>query len=1091
MPERHLTAEITGRLREVEPRARLVPAALVRRVIKRHLDTRLSIPHQRCFAIDREALLEIVDPSEIGDPDEALDALVILIAEPEPTAALPQALLRVWRALFHIRLHLEIEARLARLDAPTAEIRARIDRIGQIAFDEIQAVLRQDEVLLPPGNDFGAYVEFAALYLELRRFSPSKISRSFPTLRDQDLIDAMLAEEVDADALFGATRLRGSALPSPEPDREPLSQRAEPSLTPRSAPDAARAQALLRRSEEASRRGNAVRAALAATRAARAPSEEIASQAAALSRAAIEDLSRRLSSAQGEQGATAEAWAEALGPLLRPAIVGFSTVEARLLFDLQKVCVEVERESYKLDLIGWARSKGRRPLMRPLRGHRLVLGVRLFRRALDRLSATRLGAEDQERLTAQLGEAVALAEARLRGWLRPLVRQTLDRVSLSPRNLPEEVACDKLVEELIDRLIERGFLTLGDLRDALSRSHLKLPDMTRLRAFFRGDELLEADKLLHRNLDTAYRRGEVYLRWLQRLSALAFGTSVGRWLTLYLALPFGTAYVALEGLQHLFSPVSAFLGGPSVRLVSWGSLLGLGAAFFVLIHRPALRQALWKGVKATGTACAAAILALPAWLLSQPLVRRALAHPWVMAGWRFGLKPLALSALIWAVLPVFGVSAVTWGPTGGVLFLIANAMLNSRLGRRVEDRVVAWVLTHWHELTSRLLPGLFEIVVKAFKRATDWIEQLLYSVDEWLRFKSSDGQAGRVIKGVLGAIWSVVVYVVRIYITLLIEPQINPIKHFPVVTVSHKIILPMTLKLTALMAAPLSFLGPVFSNTIAGTTVFLLPGVFGFLVWELKENWRLYSANRPASLEPVMVGHHGETMLRLMKPGFHSGTLPKLFGKLRQVEERGSWREARKHQRGIDLVQSAVGLFIERELIALLNTSGQLPGPIALGEIHLGSNRVTIQILGPGGHARPLQIAFEEQSGWLVGHTPERGWLDALDPPAERCVESALEGLFKLGGVALVREQIEALLPPGAPYDISDQGLLVWPGSDYGVEVLYDLGSRPVLTPTPGEVAQAHGLSPIKARDLVFAERSLPWEGWVARWARKLPSDPR
>ena len=57
-----------------------------------------------------------------------------------------------------------------------------------------------------------------------------------------------------------------------------------------------------------------------------------------------------------------------------------------------------------------------------------------------------------------------------------------------------------------------------------------------------------------------------------------------------------------------------------------------------------------------------------------------------------------------------------------------------------------------------------------------------------------------------------------------------------------------------------------------------MPGVFGFLVWELKENWRLYEANRSPTLGPV----HRRQPRRdgwsdLLRPGFHSGTLPKLY----------------------------------------------------------------------------------------------------------------------------------------------------------------------------------------------------------------------
>ena len=48
------------------------------------------------------------------------------------------------------------------------------------------------------------------------------------------------------------------------------------------------------------------------------------------------------------------------------------------------------------------------------------------------------------------------------------------------------------------------------------------------------------------------------------------------------------------------------------------------------------------------------------------------------------------------------------------------------------------------------------------------------------------------MKGLSAFVWFFVTYLVRIYVNLLIEPQVNPIKHFPVVTVSHKIILPMS-----------------------------------------------------------------------------------------------------------------------------------------------------------------------------------------------------------------------------------------------------------------------------------------------------------
>ena len=64
-------------------------------------------------------------------------------------------------------------------------------------------------------------------------------------------------------------------------------------------------------------------------------------------------------------------------------------------------------------------------------------------------------------------------------------------------------------------------------------------------------------------LDGVHRRGEVYLRWLQRFSALAFGTPVGAFLTRYLALPFGGSFVLLKGLEEIDELTIARLTGPS------------------------------------------------------------------------------------------------------------------------------------------------------------------------------------------------------------------------------------------------------------------------------------------------------------------------------------------------------------------------------------------------------------------------------------------------------------------------------------------------------------------------------------------------
>ncbi|HEX8113642.1 MAG TPA: hypothetical protein VF516_38185, partial [Kofleriaceae bacterium] len=188
----------------------LLEDRVVRRVIKQHRQLPgigLQVPHARCYALPRADLARLVERDELGiDPAALPDDVVIFGGSRAQLAAGdPVELSRAWRAIFHARVHQALDA-LARTGAITAaSIRERIHRIGQTEFDEIRAVLRQDDLLLPPAGDTAAYVEFAALYLELRAFAPRTLGRTFPTL-DAARVDAAIALDLDAAALLAASR---------------------------------------------------------------------------------------------------------------------------------------------------------------------------------------------------------------------------------------------------------------------------------------------------------------------------------------------------------------------------------------------------------------------------------------------------------------------------------------------------------------------------------------------------------------------------------------------------------------------------------------------------------------------------------------------------------------------------------------------------------------------------------------------------------------------------------------------------------------------------------------------------------------------
>jgi hypothetical protein len=240
--------------------------------------------------------------------------------------------------------------------------------------------------------------------------------------------------------------------------------------------------------------------------------------------------------------------------------------------------------------------------------------------------------------------------------------------------------------------------------------------------------------------------------------------------------------------------------------------------------------------------------------------------------------------------------------------------------------------------------------------------------------------------------------------------------------------------------APL--LGKALAGSVAGLGVFFVPGLAGFLVWEFKANWRLYRSNRPQDLRPVLVGHHGETMARLLRPGFHSGTLPKTFAKLRKArraaQRSGNWRAFRKYSTALHHVEICVRRFLDRELILLVNDFAGWGGPpVALGAVELSTNRIRAEVLCTVLGTEPVRISFREQCRQLIAEVETPGWATHL-PPAKRCIlDATLAGVFALSGA----ERAQAF-------------------------------------------AQMSASSDSLATDGVFKAVAIPWRQWVETWER-------
>jgi hypothetical protein len=1088
----------------------------------------LQVPHRKSYVVARERLLRIVDTDELDlEPNRVLPPTLLVFPRPDRQRLAERdratTLLKYWRLLFHARIHLAFEQAHSAGDGTQDKLRSRIQRIGLTEFDEATAVLRQESYLLPPGDAATAYEEFAAVYLELRYFAPNMLPLYFPACSCLQTIDSVLVQDVDAAGLFAATRLEGAPDPAPpsipsladerdaldSPQREQGIDEPLLALGTGDVGDAPRAYCrLLERADEASRRGNMVRAAIFRMRAvALAPSGQANPTRAAAQRE-MEQFSRRLQKALDYPNNVAPDWRQTLFALLEPASRGIWPSESRLLYDLQKACIDRERPVYAVDLIEWFVSWGRRPIKRLLPFHDSVRVVKHLRSALHRLTAIRIDEPIRRRLIDLLIESTHHAEHRLRERLRPVLRDALNKVGLTPRNIAEETARDKVVEELIDLVVEHGFLGMSDLRDAIARNRLKLPDLTGtvgwasfvgpprpaggppssahptsalsrglakiavgFRTFFLGDQLIRANRQLATDLDGVYRRGEIYLRWLQRFSAAAFGTHIGRLFTLYLALPFGCSLALLKVWDEI---VEHLPGGPkegseaareAAKHINPYAFTLLGLFFLALFHIGPFRRALlWASVK-TWHGLRWCFHDLPAWLLRLPWVVRILqSEPWLFF-YQFVFKPLP-----WAVLGALGASYFGGNisaslAAGAAFFAAGSLVVNSRWGTLIEETAADNLMRTWQLIHADLVPGLVRWVIYLYRRLQEEVERLIYTVDEWLRFRPGDSQLSLIAKPVLGLIWFGVTYIFRVIFNLFVEPTFNPIKHFPTVTVTAKLLLPIYPDLLRFFRAPIEpVLGKALGNSVALSAIGLLPGFAGFLVWEFKENWRLYRANQSPTLRPEIIGHHGETVLRLMRPGFHSGTLPKLYARLRH----GRGRSPRKQYEALHHLRERLRHFVERNLFAILAGSKSWGDAVRLrvGEIRIATNRIRIELCDT---ASSVHVDFEAHGGRLLAGLTcpsacSKTWLTYLTAEQGMAFRDALGGFYKQAGVDAVREQIESQLPPGAVYDLTEKSLVVWPLPGQNGETVHDLEDD----------AQKDAL--------LFSATPIRWDDWVQTW---------
>jgi len=1104
-------AQLQQALHKVTPAAVLVSHPVMDRVIQQVWNLPLvlwEVPHRKSYVVDRQVLFRHIEQDDLDlNPDHLLPPKVILLCRPsaERLASNSDAeiLEEFWRRLFHASIHLELEGGAARGELPLEAIRSRIEAIGPHQFKEACQVLVQEHLLIHPQassasagtqapsasaeNEQQQYIEFAAVFLELHFFAANLLSIYFPSIDDPDRVVGVLCRDFDAVTLFERTRLEGT--PNPVLKTDTRSDESHDFF-----------HKLIRQSDRAAEQNNLVRAAILRTRAARVAPASATESTRAIARADMERLATRLQMALELPPADIPDWTRDLERLLDKADQGSQPVEAGLLFELQNVCLDHEQNVYTLSLVDWALSGGRRPIQRPLPSQRLVRIIKHLRSASQRLTMARLSDADRQHLDRLLHTALEASEERLRARFRPLLEVALLDVGLEPANPPETIAFQNVIEEILDRINGQGFLTFSDLRDTLSRNQLKLPDLSDPRDLVRGDPLLRLDRRLSTVLDGVYRPSEFYMRLLEWLSALGFGTPLGRLLTSFVLLPFGGGFVLWEGLKvlwgllgpgaHYHVPGSpAHVEIPSV--LDYGVVLLIGLFLLGVMHWPALRTRCRHGLSLLGEGFLEVLLVWPGQLMRQPwLVRIFLSWPYQFFHWCL-LRPLVVCLVLWLVARELFASV----PVAITTFVAVAFLVNSQVGRGVAEVLNQAFADFFELLKGGLIPGLYRLIVSFFGRLRDGVEQVFFSVDEWLRFRSGDSQLLLVVRMVLSTLWYPISWLARFYMHVLIEPGINPLK-FPISSIAAKFILPFApLVIPSMAALLIPVLGASLGQGIAWVTFIFLPDAFGFLFWELKENWSLYQANRPRLLTPLAIGFHGETLRGLLQPGFHSGTIPRLYARLRkavtQATRTGDWRTARTYWHTLAEIQRSLLLFVMRNLVALLKESQAWQGQdVQVGAVKTACNQIQIE-LRHGSHAeQAVWLEIESDEGWLLAGIRSPGWLPLLTPAQLQSFNTALANLYKLAGIDLVREQIQQIQSrfhhTFAAYDVRANALILWLDHRHGRSLTYywhdEKGFlKPQVDPLPALTAEIPAL---EVNQLVFGRMPVFWQHVVECWQR-------
>lgn len=981
---------------------------------------------------------------------------------------------------------------------------------GTIEYEEVSRVLHREKCVLPDSPRSVILREFAVLFLGLRSFSPQAAGYWFPAL-SASRQDALFAA-LDADIPVARLLLQSRPVSWLEAasDSDDLQSEANQYFI-----------RLQRSADQSLEKDRLVNAAILRVMASRVAPAHKTEPARKMARAHLRQLVQGIHQRLGIREDQIDEATAVLDPLLEKADQGHKNREEKLLQELENIHDDVVSPPQALDIMGWILSGGVSRLRRPMILVDVIRATRFLRMAQQHLTFTRIDNSARQSVESLLRTARLANENEVRAQIGPVLSEALGDAGFNPTSQLGKLALGQIVETLIDRILEQGFLTFQNLRDALAVSPVKMPDLADFAQWVRGDELLLLDRRLSSLLEGIYQPSELYGATLERATAAFFGTRPGRFISLYVLFPYLTAFVVVAFIYHLFKTLEHNNLGPATRDRDLSELIilagAVGTVLLVFVARPRVRLLTRHILGRTHDVLSWTFWEMPRKLSSSELVRSVVLEPlsWVLG---YGVKPLVACLLMRWVQPFWFEEAAGWI----LWFALFNVVLNTRPGLMAGALVSRSVRRFVGSLGNGLISGAVLIWQNILRRMLTGIDTLILGVQELISVRQRDERVWTTVQALLQTIWFPVGYSLRFLFMVVIEPFLNPVK-LPVSFVAMKIFYPV-------IGPPLHLaLDSTFNFFMVEALVwvldFIIPGAFGFFFWEFRENWRLYEANRPARMPAAMFGPHAETMRDLLEPGFHAGTLPAVYRRLRKAcDLRGASNDLRQERaclREIGEIGEDLARLTRRQLFDVLarckawremmeketDSQGDFQGAEAraahsptngtttLGGDHptgfsvrapaLATNRIEIILdwrhtrLNP--EAAPLSIDIEFMAGNLFARVGRPPWLGRVSAEATRSLTASLAWFFTQTGIGVSIQHLEAGLPGGfVRASFEPRAITLFPAEptsgDHPVRLRMDWsGERLIPARRDSRIP-----GPIPAGTMVFGSVPVSWPDFVA-----------